>query len=198
MLAFGLPLSFKHRQENMVFFSCFRYFRFCGTFSYQTSINILMREVKVNNANIVFTFMTSGLPQISGFPVYPGAVTQSCRLKYNPQQTLTVKKESNKIHLCLRDLLFSCSSFLLPWWAFSAWNPVAVTVTPWANHQGRAFVLLHSAWSPQLFWWELWVGRRGELSLGGRSGFQMKLYLCGTRGSPCLQSLDNCQTILSP
>lgn len=60
MLAFGLPLSFKHRQENMVFFSCFRYFRFCGTFSYQMSINILMREVKVNNANTVFTFMTSG------------------------------------------------------------------------------------------------------------------------------------------
>ena len=95
-------------------------------------------------------------------------------------------------------ICFSCSSFLLLWGVFSAWNPVAVTVTSWANQQGRAFMSLHSAWSWELFWWELWVGRRGELSLGGHSGFQKKLYLPGTRGSQWLHSLDNWDTFLGP
>lgn len=52
IVSFWTGAVFRQHKENMFFFSCFRYFSFSGSFSYKTSVKVLMRDVKANKAKV--------------------------------------------------------------------------------------------------------------------------------------------------
>lgn len=102
-----------------------------------------------------------------------------------------VKKR--KIHYCLRGLLF-IALFL---YFFDECFLLEIMCL-WLSHHGptsRAgpHVSARSMVPTAILMGA--VGGQEELSLGGHSGFQRKLYLSGARGSHCLESSDSWQTI---
>lgn len=61
------------------------------------------------------------------------------------------------MHYCLRSLLFIALSYFFDECFLLE---ILCDCHTMVKQAGQDLMLQHSAWSPQLFWWELWVGRR--------------------------------------
>lgn len=114
-----------------------------------------------------------------------------------PSTNTVIKRKANrKIHYCLRLVLF----IALSPYSFDDYFLLEILCL-WLSHPG-----LTSRAGPRVTALSMVptailmgaVGGQEELSLGGRSGFQRRLYLPGTRGSHWLQNSDSWQTILGP
>lgn len=104
------------------------------------------------------------------------------------------RKANRKIHYCLRGLLFTALS---PYFFDECF--LLEILCLWLSHHGQTsragpHVTAHSMVPTAILVGA--VGGQEELSLGGHSGFQRKLYLPGARGSHWLQ--DSWHTIPKP